>query len=106
MGKHAWELPNGERFRLDICNINYNWPDLAGIYIFAYEDEHGWHALYIGQTENLRSHFPRNKLLDEAVRRGCTNIHAIDEVDAAKREEVVKALIQQHQPPMNSQQTD
>ena len=82
---------------------------LSGIYIFALEDEQGgWHALYVGQTENLKSHLNlfRNKLLDEAVRRKCTHIHAIDEADEAKRDEVVKALIQQHQPPMNSQQRD
>lgn len=96
-------LDNGETIGFHVCNMNGNWVNAAGLYVFSYLAKDGWFPLYVGQTDNFSNRLPNHERKSEAIRRGATHILAVRVPLAAKRDTLERLLIQHLQPPMNVQ---
>lgn len=98
-----WPLGNGEILKFKIYDHQTTWNNVAGLYIFAYQDGQNWYALYVGQTDNFSCRIPNHERWDEAHRKGATAVHALVVPLAANRDRLEKMLIQNLRPPLNSQ---
>ena len=103
MNRCTWPLGNGQNLAFDIYSSNTEWNEVAGLYIFAYDNGQHWRALYVGQTDDFSSRIPSHEKWNAAVRRGATHIHAVVVPQAAMRDTWEKLLIAHLQPPMNEQ---
>lgn len=103
MNKCSWSVGNGEIAEFDIYSKNEGWNKVGGLYIFARQSPKGWHALYVGQTDDFSSRLPNHERLGEAIRLGATHIHAALVQMEYLRDRLEKALISIYQPPLNVQ---
>lgn len=100
----SWPVGAGQTLEFEIFDRNEAWKDVAGLYIFAYQQAGSWHALYVGQAESLAACLPKHDRLPEAVQKGATHIHAKPVRLKRDRDDWEHRLIEQLQPPLNLQQ--
>ena len=73
-----WRGVSGETVTFEIHTMDGDVPDAPGSYIFARESNIGWHAVYVGESSNLRDlltplyAYPKYEC---GLRRGMTHIH-------------------------------
>ena len=103
MSTVTWPTSDGATHEFSLCEQAGQWNAVAGIYIFAYLTPDGWHALYVGQTDNFNSRIPTHERWAEAVALRATHVHALVVSQAAMRDSLERKLIQDYQPPMNQQ---
>jgi hypothetical protein len=104
MATCSWPLGNGQYLSFNIYSENKNWNKVSGLYIFSYLASNGkWCPLYVGQTDDFSSRPANHERLDEAVRLGATHIHALVVPLQSDRNRFEEMLIQNLQPPMNTQ---
>lgn len=103
MSTCRWPLGNGQTLDFTVYDSNQNWKKVAGLYIFSYQTQGGWHPLYVGQTDDFSSRFSNHERLQEAVNKGATHIHAVVISQALHRDKYEAMLIQHLQPIMNTQ---
>jgi hypothetical protein len=104
MNKCSWLIGKNKAVEFDIFSkLNEGWNAIAGVYIFAYQSPTGWHALYVGQTEDFSARLPNHERFEEAVKLGATHIHATVVQIEYYRDQLGKSLIAIYQPPMNVQ---
>lgn len=104
MSKCNWPLGNGQHLEFDVYDRHQDWDVVAGLYIFSYQGATtSWHALYVGQTDDFSSRLPSHDRLNEAVQLGATHIHACVVPSQSNRDLWERQLIQNLQPPLNSQ---
>ena len=101
--KCNWPLGNGQTLEFLVFTWNTDWNAVAGLYIFSYQQGDYWNALYVGQAESFQTRLPNHERLDEAVRSGATHIHALVVSKQANRDSWESMLIQNLQPPLNTQ---
>ena len=101
--KVTWSIGNGKTLRFNVYDLETNWYDVPGLYIFCYQTMNSWPALYIGQTDNFQKRFANHERLPEAIRRGATHIHALTVNEQANRDAWERTLITIYQPAMNTQ---
>lgn len=102
MSTVSWPVGNDQTLDFTSYNLNATWNNVAGLYIFAYDDGKHWRALYVGQTNDFSSRIPNHERIGEAVRKGVSHVHAMVVTQAATRDTLEKLLIQHLQPPMNN----
>jgi hypothetical protein len=74
---YNWAGLSGKKYEYKIFGMDTNWSDVAGNYIFAKAiNPDTWEAIYIGQSESLRSRLPTHNELPCIKRNGVTHIHA------------------------------
>ncbi len=56
--------------------IGTNFKNVPGNYIFAYQSTAGWHAVYIGQTNDLGARLANHEKLPVSMKAGATHILA------------------------------
>ena len=83
-----------------------DWPAESGVYVFAglvpaAGDELQWHALYVGETQDLSDRLPAHERWSAAQRLGATHIHVRPAPDPIDRVVLQRMLIQDYQPPLN-----
>ncbi len=72
----TWTGKSGLSYQYQIYPMGTSLNDLPGNYVFARESSpNRWAAVYIGQTENLRTGLPRHGELPGAIRDRVTHIH-------------------------------
>ena len=77
MAVATWTGKTGTWYHYEVYNILSPWNDVPGNYIFARQTLHGWVAVYIGETESLKSRLtPYHHKMQCALRSGMTHIHA------------------------------
>lgn len=105
MDKCNWPVGNGQSVEFIIYDPEtVQWNSAAGLYIFAYSTGGGrWKALYVGQTEDFSSRIPNHERWEEARRLGATHVHARVVPQAATRDVLERLLIENLQPPLNTQ---
>jgi predicted GIY-YIG superfamily endonuclease len=99
--KCTWPLSQYETIDMDVLDINANWNDSGGIYIFAYVTEGSWQAAYVGQTNNFKVRLLSHDRWRNAVGMGATHVHAVAIDSEEDRDRVERQLIQHLQPPLN-----
>jgi len=106
---HIWPLslvapdgPRGLAFRIQ--GIGEQAPRRPGIFIYARRAADGsWEALYIGESDNLRSRLAFNEIAGDAMLLGASDVHIRDlSESAAIRRELVDRLIATNAPALNS----
>jgi len=104
MNKCTWPLGNGQTLDFTIYDVNVQWNQAAGLYIFAYPtDESHWRALYVGQTDDFSSRIPSHEKWNSAARLGASHVHALVVPQVATRDTWEKRLISHLQPALNEQ---
>jgi excinuclease UvrABC nuclease subunit len=89
-----WIHPRGTKFT-EPC---------PGIYIYAKETSpHKWSPVYIGQSENINLRLTNHEQQECVDQNGATHIHVSIFTDEARRLAAEKDLIQQWEPPCNTQ---
>ena len=101
--KVNWPLGNGEVLPFEVNDLNVAWKDVPGLYIFTYQTSGGWYPLYVGQADSLRDRLLNHERLNEAIQKGATHIHALVVGQQINRDKWERMLIQNLQPPMNTQ---
>ena len=81
---------------------------MSGVYLFTrrivdWQKALRWHALYVGETDNMSNRLYDHEKLPEAVGLGVSHIHFHFESDPEKRERIEKELIAYYRPPLNVQ---
>lgn len=74
------------------------------IYIFAKRHEYldEWEALYIGESDSLRTRLSGHEKLDDAIDLGLTHIHVMYVADTGDvRRQIEQSLIARYRPPLN-----
>lgn len=65
-----------------------NWNSVGGNYIFSYQTQTGWPALYVGQTSDFKARFANHEKLQAAIGRGATHILArVNHSESARKQE-------------------
>ena len=95
-------------YEFEVYQHDANWNEVAGLYVFAVQELGDqetlvWSALYVGQTDSLKSRLPTHEKWPEAVQLGATHVHARVEPEAKQRALIEQALIDACQPPLNVQ---
>ena len=103
IGTCNWPIADGTKVAFSIYDKNEGWNHVAGLYIFAYKTATGWKAVYVGQTDDFADRLPDHERINEAGRLGATHIHAKSVDSQAERNRLEVALIQNLQPPLNTQ---
>lgn len=98
-----WPIGNGAALPFDVYDRNGGWNDVSGLYIFAFERSDGWYPVYVGQAESFQARLPNHERLPEAIQRGATHIHALVVPNKSDRDNWERLLIQNLQPPLNTQ---
>ena len=98
-----WPLGNGHVLAFSVYAANQGWNNVPGLYIFSFVVNDKWYALYVGQAESFHSRLPYHERLNEAVQKGATHIHALVVPSKQNRDLWEQMLIQNLQPPMNTQ---
>lgn len=106
---HIWPIslvaPDGPRgLAFKIQGIGEQAPRRPGIFIYARRGADGsWEALYIGESDNLRSRLAFNEIAGDAILLGACDVHVRDLSEpAAIRRELVDRLIATNAPVLNS----
>ncbi len=99
----TWNTSDGTTHEFTVYAFNSNWNAVGGVYIFSYFDGQYWRPLYIGETDNFSRRLPTHERWTDAQRAGATHIHAITVQQAAMRAALEQRLIQDYQPPLNTQ---
>lgn len=103
MKTYKWPLENGEACNFYVYEYDTTWNEEAGLYIFAYQTQQSWTALYVGQTDNFSNRLPNHERWEEAVQLGATHVHTVVVSLQTDRDQLEKRLIQVLQPEMNEQ---
>lgn len=86
MASCIWTGKSGTRYTYEIHEMNSNWKDVPGNYIFAKETStNRWTAVYIGQTESFKTRLPNHEKLPCIRRNSGTHIHAHVNADSSSR---------------------
>src|SRR5690348_11448144 len=102
---HIWPLslvapdgPRGLAFRIQ--GIGEQGPRHAGIFIYAKRGSDGsWQALYVGESDNLKSRLAFNEIAGDALLLGASDVHIRELSEtAAIRREMVDRLIATNSP--------
>lgn len=93
---------SGTSFELFKIN-EVDWNEVAGVYVFLKENAKNWSILYIGQASSLKERLSNHERIPDAKRLGLTHIAATVVRLQSNRDRLEKDLIQQYQPPMNTQ---
>ena len=102
-GTVNWPIGPNQTLAFEAHDANGPWNSVPGLYIFARPSGANWSAVYVGQADDLSTRLPNHNRLDEAVRAGATQIHAMVEHLQAERDRLERLLIQHLQPPLNAQ---
>jgi hypothetical protein len=106
---HIWPLslvapdgPRGLAFRIQ--GIGEQAPRRAGIFIYAKCTSDGsWQALYVGESDNLKTRLAFNEIAGDALLLGASDVHIRELSEpAAIRRELVDRLIATNAPALNS----
>lgn len=98
----TWYGDSGKGYTYTVYDMDANWNDVAGNYIYAGKQNNGWKAAYIGQTQSLKDRLPNHNEEACAKRNGATHIHAHTNSDGESARKAEEAdLIKKHQPPCN-----
>jgi len=106
---HIWPLslvapdgPRGLAFRIQ--GIGEQAPRRPGIFIYAKRSADGsWQALYVGESDNLRSRLAFNEIAGDAMLMGASDVHIRELSEPATiRRELVDRLIATNAPTLNS----
>lgn len=90
-----------------VYNLNTGWNDLAGVYIFAGQEQNlrgevFWKPLYVGETGSFRNRLvASHEKWHPALRIGFSHIHAVVEQDVVRRSDLETRLIQTYEPELN-----
>ena len=74
--KVTWKGASGNGYEYSIFDLNTDWNDVPGNYIFAKKIVGGWSAVYIGQTGSLKDRLPNHEALPCVRSNGGTHVHA------------------------------
>lgn len=103
MGKCAWPLGNDVTIDFDIYDLNTEWHDVSGLYIFCYlQNDGSWFPVYVGQADSFMDHFQsHNEKHQQAIECGATHIHTLIIPQQAKRDECEQMLLENIRPTLN-----
>ena len=90
-------------YEFQVLQYNGTWNDVPGIYIFAGPKSGWWSAIYVGQTGSFSDRFSSHERWLDAVKMGCTVVHARVEWHLTERFRIEEYLIRLFQPPLNNQ---
>jgi hypothetical protein len=106
---HIWPLslvaPDGPRgLAFTIQGIGEQAPRRPGLFIYAKRTADGmWQALYVGESDNLRTRLAFNEIAGDAILHGASDVHIRELSEpAAIRRELVDRLIATNAPTLNS----
>lgn len=106
---HIWPLslvaPDGPRgLAFTVQGIGEQAPRRPGVFIYAKRSSDGsWQALYIGESDNLRSRLAFNEIAGDAMLLGASDVHIRELSEPAPiRRELVDRLIATNAPVLNS----
>ena len=106
---HIWPLslvapdgPRGHAFRIQ--GIGEQAPRRPGLFIYAKRSADGsWQALYIGESDNLKTRLAFNEIAGDAILLGASDVHIRDLSEpAAIRRELVDRLVATNAPTLNA----
>ena len=100
-----WPLDDGHILTFGIYDLNTNWNNTPGLYIFTYQDGQTWHALYIDEADSFAERLANHERYDEALRSGMTHIHAMVVHSESARDEWKRRLVNNLKPKLNSKNT-
>ena len=90
----TWHGLSGNPYVFTVYDLNTNWYDVGGVYIFAKIENRKWVPIYIGETHSFKERLVRShEKWDCALRRGMTHIHALRIDDSRRRKAVERDLI-------------
>ena len=94
---YRWQGHSGHTYEYLIAHLTESYPDIPGNYIFAERTGADWRAIYIGETESLKTRLIQShEKWDCARLRGATHIHIRTNHDDSARLEEERDLIAQH----------
>lgn len=91
-------------WEFEIYELNTNWNDVGGVYIFTSELPllYPWEPLYIGKTGSFKDRLTSSHdKWDEAIAKGMDHIHVMVVPLADNRAIIEELLIQRYNPPLN-----
>jgi hypothetical protein len=99
--------PDGPRgLAFTVQGIGEQAPRRPGLFIYAKRSSDGsWQALYIGESDNLRSRLAFNEIAGDAMLLGASDVHIreLSEPTAIRRE-IVDRLIATNAPTLNGEE--
>jgi hypothetical protein len=98
---YEWPISDLESVEFHIHDLNVGLLNAAVVYIFARQKEDGWLALYAGQVENAKEQLSANQWASMAAQNGATHLHMMGMTSPSRRKQIVEALIEHLQPPLN-----
>jgi len=97
-----WTGASGKKYLYNIYEIDTEWNDVPGNYIFAKETSpHKWKAVYIGETESFKERLPNHNESPCIERNEGTHIHARINLDRNSRLAEESDLLENNQTPCN-----
>jgi hypothetical protein len=97
-----WTGDSGAKYEYKIFDIDGDWNDVPGNYIFAKETSpRKWGAVYIGETESFKERIPNHNELPCIRRNGGTHVHAHVNRDSRARLSEEADLCAYHSTPCN-----
>lgn len=101
-GTIDWEGISGQKYTYNIHNIDVDFKEVPGNYIFAQKSIGIWKAIYIGETKNLNDRHENHEKRECALRNGATHIHShINYNGESERKLEESDLVKKHQPICN-----
>ena len=101
MSTHTWQGASGQTYVYTVYDIDGEWPDAAGLFIFARPTSRGWQATYIGETQSFRDRIPDHERKICALRHGATHVHVRASDAEAERQAEEVDLKLKHRPSCN-----
>ena len=101
--KVTWQGKSGKGYSYQVYNLNTDWNDAPGNYIFAKKVPAGWAPIYIGETTSFKKRIPGHEKWPCVRRYGATHIHAHTNADAKARKDEEKDLLARFDPPCNKE---
>jgi hypothetical protein len=100
----VWKGQSSRRYEYSVHELNTDWADKPGNYIYAKIVNGAWRAVYIGQTNSFKNRLPNHNELPCINRNGATHVHAhVNMGGEAVRKAEEADLIAGHKPPCNDQ---
>ena len=91
------------KYKFSISPIGRRVPEAPSLYILSVREsnDQGWIALYVGKTEDLSSRSSTHQ--NSSAKNDYSHFHYLIEHDSIRRDQIEEELIQNLQPPRNTQ---